>query len=88
MYALLNRKFHISQNSHFIAREKWVPIRHIFHINISHFVKFADVVKLYVAYMRNLNIDKIHPESVAFRIRFQVFTYMAGFYNGDQTGYR
>ena len=56
--ALLNRKFHISQVSHC---EKLVPIRHIFHTNISHFVKFAHVVKLYVAYMRNLHIDKIAP---------------------------
>ena len=42
----------------FTAREELVPIRHIFHTNISHFVKFAHVVKLYVAYMRNLHIDK------------------------------
>ena len=61
--ALLNRKFHISQNSHcwyqfFTAREELVPMGHIFHTNISHFVKFAHVLKLYVAYMRNLRIDK------------------------------
>ena len=53
--ALLNRKFHISQISHC---EELVPIRHIFHTYISHFVKFAHVVKLYVAYMCNLHIDK------------------------------
>ena len=77
--ALLNSKLHISQNSHcdqfFTAREELVPIRHIFHTNISHFVKFAHVVKLYVAYMRNLHIDKKnHPESAAFCNRFQFFT--------------
>ena len=54
MKGLLNRKFHISQISHC---EELVPIRHIFHTYISHFV-FAHVVKLYVAYMRNLHIDK------------------------------
>ena len=41
MAALLNRKFHISHS------EILVPIRHIFHTNISHFEKFAHVVKLY-----------------------------------------
>ena len=60
----------------------------MFHTNISHFVKFAHVVKLYVAYMRNLHIDKIHPKSAAFCIRFQFFTFMSGFYNVIQTGYR
>ena len=54
----------------------------------SNFVKFAHVVKLYVAFMRNLLIDKIHPKSAAFCIRFQFFTYMSGFYNVVQTGYR
>ena len=58
---LLNRKFHTVKNWYqfFTSREKLVPIRHIFHTNISHFVKFAHVVKLYVdlAYMRNLHID-------------------------------
>ena len=46
------------------AREELVPIRHIFHTNISHFVKFAHVVKLglYVAYMRFLHIDKKTPQ--------------------------
>ena len=48
----------ISHFPNFTAREKLVPIRHIFHTNILHFVKFAHVVKLYVAYMRNLHIDK------------------------------
>ena len=38
--------------------KKLVSKRHIFHTNISHFVKFAHLVKLYVAYMRNLHIDK------------------------------
>ena len=60
----------------FTAREKLVPIRHIFHTNISHFVNFAHVVKLFVAYMRNPHIDKIHPKSAAFCIRFQFFTYI------------
>ena len=32
----------------------------------SHFVKFAHVVKLYVAYMRNLHIDKITPNLLHF----------------------
>ena len=36
----------------------FIPIFHIFHTNISHFVKFAHVVKNYVAYIRNLHIDK------------------------------
>ena len=50
----------------FIAHEKLVPIRHIFHTNISHFVKFAHVVKLYVAYMRNLHIDNYTPNLLHF----------------------
>ena len=81
--ALLNRKFHTVKNWYqfFTAREKLVPIRHIFHTNISHFVKFAHVLKLYVAYMRNLNIDKKHPKSAAFCNRIQFFT----FYNVVQT---
>ena len=61
--------------------KKFVPIRLIFHTNSSHFVKFAQVVKLYVAYMRNLHINKILPKSAAFCIRFQFFTCMSGFYN-------
>ena len=65
-----------------------VPIRHIFYTNLSHFVKFAQVVLLYVAYMRILHIDEIPPKSAAFCFRFQFFTYMAGFYNVVQTGYR
>ena len=52
----------------FTAREKLVPIRHIFHSNISHFVKFAHVVKLYVADMHNLQIDKIPPNLLHFAI--------------------
>ena len=52
----------------FTAREKLVPIRHIFHTNISHFVKFAHVVKIYVAYMRNLHIDKNTPNLLHFAI--------------------
>ena len=46
-------KFHTVKNWYqfFTTREKLVPIRHIFHINISHFVKFAHIVKLYVAYI-------------------------------------
>ena len=67
------------------ACEKLVPIRHVFHTNISHFVKNAHVVKLYVAYVRILHIDKIPPppapKSAAFCIRFQFFTCMALFYN-------
>ena len=70
---MLNRKFHISQISHC---EKFVPIRHIFHTNISHFVTFAHVVKLYVAYMRNPHIDKIHPKSASFCSQFQFYTYV------------
>ena len=61
--ALLNRKFrkfHTVKNW-YQACEKLVPIRHIFHTNISHFVKFAHVVKLYVACKCNLHIDKIPP---------------------------
>ena len=54
-------KFHTVKNWYqfFTAREKMVPIRHIFHTNILHFVKIAHVVKLYVAYVRNLHIDTI-----------------------------
>ena len=52
----------------FTAREELVPIRHIFHTNISHIVKFAHVVKLYVAYMRNLHIDKNTPNLLHFEI--------------------
>ena len=61
----MNRKFHISQISHC---EELVPIGHIFHTNISHFVKFAHVVKIYVAYMRNLLIDKKRPNLLHFAI--------------------
>ena len=64
----------------FTAREKFVPIRHIFYANISRFVKFAHVVKLYVAYMRNLHVDKILPKSAAFCIQSQFFTYVSVFY--------
>ena len=49
-------------------REELVPIRHIFHTNISHFVKFAHIVKLYVAHMRNLHIDKNTPNLLHFAI--------------------
>ena len=72
------RKFHTSKiwYQFFTARKKSVPIRHIFHTNISHFVKFAHVVKLYVAYMRKLHIDKIPSKAAAFCIRFQFFTYI------------
>ena len=41
-------------------------MENLFPTNISHFVKFAHVVKLYVAYMRNLHIDKMHSKSAAF----------------------
>ena len=50
----------------FTAHEKLVPIRYTFHTNISHFVKFAHVVKIYVAYMPNLHIDKIPPNLLHF----------------------
>ena len=70
--AVMNRKFHISQISHC---ENLVPILHsawkigtnTSHISYQYF-------KLYVSYMRNLHIDKIHPKSAAFCIRFQFFT--------------
>ena len=62
---MLIRKFHISQISHC---EELVPIRHIFHTNILHFVKFAHVAKLYVAYMRILHIDKNTPNLLHFAI--------------------
>ena len=60
------RKFHTVNNWYqfFTAREEFVPMRHIFHTNISHFVKFAHVVKIYVAYMRNLHIDKKNPTQI------------------------
>ena len=61
--------------------EELVPIRHIFHTNISHFVNFAHVVKLYVAYMRNLHIDKKNtPNLLHFAIDSKFFT----FYNEVQ----
>ena len=52
------------------------------------YVKFTHVVKLYVAYMRILHIDKILPKSAAYCIQFQFFTYKAGFYKVVPTGYR
>ena len=60
-------KFHVVKNWYqfLTAREKLVPMRHVFHTNISHFVKNAHVVKLYVAYMRFLHIDKISPKYAA-----------------------
>ena len=76
--AVLNRKFHISQIS---LCEELVPIRHIFHTSVSHFVKFAHVVKLYVAYMRILHIYIKNNKSAAFFNRFKFFTYMSGFNN-------
>ena len=51
--------FHIISRS--TEKKKMVPIRYVFHTNISHFVKNAHVVKLYVAYVRILHIDKIPP---------------------------
>ena len=70
---MLNRKFYTLQISHhenwyqfLTACEKLVPIQHVFHTNISHFVKNAHVVKLYVGYVRILHIDKIPPKSAAF----------------------
>ena len=63
--ALSNRKFRTSQISHsenwyqlLTAHEKLAPIRHVLHTNISHFVKNAHVVKLYVAKMRFLTLIK------------------------------
>ena len=73
-------KFHTVKNwYHFLTvREKLVPIIHVFHTNISHFVKNAHVVKLYAAFKRILHIDKIPlPKSAAFCIQFQFFTCMA-----------
>ena len=77
------RKFHTVENWYqfLTAREKLVPIRHVLHTNISYFVKNAHVVKLYVAYMRILPIDKIPHKSAVFGIRFQFFTRMSLFYN-------
>ena len=78
--ALSNRKFHISQINWYqflTAREKLVPMCHVFHTNISYFVKNAHVLNLYVAYMRILHIDKIPQKSAAFYIRFQFFACMA-----------
>ena len=75
--------FHISQISHC---EKMVQILHsVWKIGtktsrISYqyftFVKFAHVVKLYVAYMHSVHIYKIPPKSAAFCIRFQFFIYI------------
>ena len=93
MEAVLNRKFHIRKvhtvknwYQLFTAREELVPMRHIFHANISHGVKFAHGVKLYVAYMRNLHNDKKNnTKSAAFFNQLQIFTYVSGFYNVVQT---
>ena len=52
----------------FTARKVLVPICHIFHTYISHFVKFAQVVKLYLAYMRKHHIDKNTPNLLHFAI--------------------
>ena len=54
------RKFHTVDiwYQFLTVREKLVPILHVFHTNISHFVKNAHVVKLYVAYMRILHPPK------------------------------
>ena len=56
LQVMSNRKFHTSKISHrekmvLIPHSAWkiVPIRHVFYTNISHFVKSAHVVKLYVA---------------------------------------
>ena len=61
----------------FTACEKLVPIRHVFHTNISHFVKNALIVKLYVAYMRILHIDKTPPNLLHFASDFNSFTQVA-----------
>ena len=44
------RKFHTMKNWYqfLTAREKLVPIHHVFRTNISHFVKNAHVVKLFI----------------------------------------
>ena len=55
----------------------------VFRTNISQFVKYVHEVKLYVAYMRILNIDKIPPNSAACCIPFQFFTCRAWFYKVD-----
>ena len=52
------------------AREKLLPIGHVFHTNISHFVKNAYEVKFYVAHMRILHIDKIPPSLPHFAFDF------------------
>ena len=56
-------QFLISQISY---REKLVPIRHVFHTNIVHFVKLAHLEKLYAAHMRILHIDRIPPNLLHF----------------------
>ena len=74
------RKFHTVKNWYqfLTEHEKLVPIRLIFHTNISHFVKNAHVVKLYAAYSHILHIDKTSlPKSASFCIQFQFFTCMA-----------
>ena len=47
--------------------DKLVPIRYVFHINSSHFVKNAHVVKVCVAYVGILHVDKILPKSAFIR---------------------
>ena len=57
------REFHTVKNWYqfLTTREKMVPIRHVFHTNISLFVKNAQEVELYEAYLRILYIDKKTP---------------------------
>ena len=57
------RKFHTVKSWYqfLTAREKLVPILHAFQTNISHIEKNVHVVKLYEAYMRVLQIFRIHP---------------------------
>ena len=69
------------------AREKLVPIRHVFRTNISHFVKNAREVKFYVACMRILHIDKISPQSGAFALDYNYLHAWHDFIN-VQTGNR
>ena len=59
------------------AREKLVPIRHIFRTNISHSVKNAHEVKFNIANMSFPHIDKISLKFAALCIRFQFFTVLS-----------
>ena len=58
------------------AREKLVPIRHIFRTNIFHFVKSTHKVNFHIEYMRIPLVDRMPPNPDVFCIRFQFFRFV------------